>query len=360
MWANREKLIQNIAYPDTIWDMIVIGGGASGLGIALDAASRGFKTILLEQADFAKGTSSRSTKLVHGGVRYLAQGNIALVREALHERGLLIKNAAHLVKNESFIIPIYNWWNGFIYTLGLTFYDLLSGRLSFGRSYTISKKETINRLPTLKTKKLIGGVVYHDGQFDDSRLAINLAQTCLEQGATVINYFKVIGLLKNEGKICGVIVKDKISSIVYTIKGKIVINATGVFVDDIIQLDEPTQKPQVKSSQGIHIVLDKAFLPGQDAIMIPKTEDGRVLFIVPWHDKLLIGTTDTPLNTHSLEPVALEEELNFVIRTVGKYLSKVPHRKEVRSVFAGLRPLATPKEGSLKTKEISRSHKIIV
>ncbi len=360
MWANREKLIQNIADPDTIWDMIVIGGGASGLGIALDAASRGFKTILLEQADFAKGTSSRSTKLVHGGVRYLAQGNIALVREALHERGLLIKNAAHLVKNESFIIPIYNWWNGFIYTLGLTFYDLLSGRLSFGRSYTISKKETINRLPTLKTKKLIGGVVYHDGQFDDSRLAINLAQTCLEQGATVINYFKVIGLLKNEGKICGVIVKDKISSIVYTIKGKIVINATGVFVDDIIQLDEPTQKPLVKSSQGIHIVLDKAFLPGQDAIMIPKTEDGRVLFIVPWHDKLLIGTTDTPLNTHSLEPVALEEELNFVIRTVGKYLSKVPHRKEVRSVFAGLRPLATPKEGSLKTKEISRSHKIIV
>lgn len=360
MLGKRENMIVTIANPDIVWDMVVIGGGATGLGTALDAASRGFKTLLLEQADFAKGTSSRSTKLVHGGVRYLAQGNIALVREALKERGLLKKNAAHLVKNERFIIPIYDWWNGFVYTVGLTLYDLLAGALSFGRSYPISKKQTINKLTTLQTKNLKGGVVYHDGQFDDARLAINLAQTCLEQGATILNYFKVVGLLKNEGKICGVTIKDKITCKVYTIKSKVVINATGVFVDDIIQMDEPAKKPLVKSSQGIHIVLDKSFLPGLDAIMIPKTEDGRVLFIVPWHDKLLIGTTDTPLNSHSLEPTPLEEELSFVIRTAGKYLNKVPLRKDVKSIFAGLRPLAAPKEGSLKTKEISRSHKIMV
>ena len=358
--TEREKLVEAINNPNKIWDVIVVGGGATGLGTALDAASRGYKTLLLEQVDFAKGTSSRSTKLVHGGVRYLAQGDIGLVREALYERGLLLKNAAHLVKNESFIIPNYEWWSGAFYTIGLTIYDLLAGKLSFGRSKHISKKETVSRLPGIQQKKLYGGVVYHDGQFDDSRLAINLAQTCLEQGATVLNYFRVTGLLKESNKIAGVTAKDLESGVIYQLKSKAVINATGVFVDDLLQKDEPHKKPLVRSSQGIHIVVDSSFMPGNDAIMIPKTDDGRVLFVVPWHDRLLIGTTDTPLNEHSLEPIALEEEIDFVMRTVGKYLTRPPERKDVRSIFAGLRPLAAPQEGSAKTKEISRSHKLIV
>ena len=358
--TEREKLVNAIGNPEEIWDIIIVGGGATGLGTALDAASRGYKTLLLEQADFAKGTSSRSTKLVHGGVRYLAQGDIGLVREALYERGLLLKNAAHLVKNESFIIPNYNWWSGPFYTIGLTIYDLLAGKLSFGRSKHISKKETIRRLPGIQQKNLYGGVVYHDGQFDDSRLAINLAQTCLEQGATVLNYFQVTDLLKEDKKIAGVSAQDIETGMVYNLKSKAVINATGVFVDDLLQKDEPHKKPLVKSSQGIHIVVDKSFMPGDDAVMIPKTDDGRVLFALPWHGKLLIGTTDTPLDEHSLEPVALEEEIGFVMRNVGEYLTRAPGREDVRSIFAGLRPLAAPQEGSAKTKEISRSHKLIV
>lgn len=358
--TQREKLIQSLADPKKTWDIIVVGGGATGLGTALDAASRGYKSLLLEQADFAKGTSSRSTKLVHGGVRYLAQGDIGLVREALYERGLLIKNAPHLVKNESFVIPNYKWWTGAFYTVGLTFYDLLAGKLSFGRSKHISKKETLNRLPGVKEKNLYGGVVYHDGQFDDAQLAINLAQTCLEQGGTVLNYFKVTGLLKEDGKIAGVIAQDIESGTIYQIKSKAVINATGVFVDDLLQIDEPHKKPLVRPSQGIHIVVDKSFMPGEDALMIPKTDDGRVLFAVPWHGKLLIGTTDTPINEHSLEPRALEEEIGFVMRNVSKYLTRPPERKDVLSIFAGLRPLAAPQKGSGGTKEISRRHKIIV
>ncbi|MCR8560134.1 glycerol-3-phosphate dehydrogenase/oxidase [Mucilaginibacter sp. BJC16-A38] len=359
--TEREKLVAALSDPEKIWDVIVIGGGATGLGTALDAASRGYQTLLLEQADFAKGTSSRSTKLVHGGVRYLAQGDIGLVREALYERGLLLKNAAHLVKNESFIIPNYEWWGGAFYTIGLTLYDLLAGKLGFGRAKHISKKQVISKLGTIQQKNLYGGVVYHDGQFDDARLAVNLAQTCIEQGATVLNYFKVSNLIKNkEDKITGVVCTDIETGTRYTIKGKTVINATGVFVDNILNMDKPERKPMVKPSQGVHIVLSRSFMPGEDALMIPKTDDGRVLFAVPWHDKLVIGTTDTPIDEHSLEPVALQEEIDFIMRTAAKYLVNAPTRKDVLSVFAGLRPLAAPENGSSKTKEISRSHKLIV
>ena len=358
---ERNKIASAINDPEKMWDVIVIGGGATGLGAAVDAASRGYQTILLEQADFAKGTSSRSTKLVHGGVRYLAQGDIGLVREALYERGLLLKNAAHLVKNESFIIPNYEWWGGAFYTIGLTLYDLLAGKLGFGRAKHISKKQVISKLTTIQQKSLYGGVVYHDGQFDDARLAVNLAQTSIEQGATVLNYFKVNSLTKNEqGKINGVTVTDIETGTPFTVKGKTVINATGVFVDDILNMDKPERRPMVRPSQGVHLVLDRSFMPGEDALMIPKTDDGRVLFAVPWHDKLVVGTTDTPINEHSLEPVALEEEIAFIMRTAAKYLTKAPTRKDVLSVFAGLRPLAAPESDSSKTKEISRSHKLIV
>jgi glycerol-3-phosphate dehydrogenase len=359
--TDRKNIITALSNEKKVWDVIIIGGGATGLGAAVDAASRGFQTLLLEQADFAKGTSSRSTKLVHGGVRYLAQGDIGLVREALFERGLLLKNAPHLVKNESFVIPNYEWWGGAFYAIGLTLYDLLAGKLGFGRAKLISKKGVISKLPTIQQKGLYSGVVYHDGQFDDSRLAINLAQTGLEQGATVLNYFKVNSLLKDaSSRISGVVAMDIETGTAYTLQGKTVINATGVFVDEILKMDKPGIKPIVKPSQGVHLVVDRSFMPGEDAIMIPKTDDGRVLFAVPWHDKLVLGTTDTPIDEHSLEPVALEEEINFIMRTAAKYLTRAPERKDVLSVFAGLRPLAAPESGSSKTKEISRSHKIIV
>jgi glycerol-3-phosphate dehydrogenase len=358
---KREDMLERLEKEaDQGWDIIVIGGGATGLGVALDAVSRGLKTLLLEQSDFTKGTSSRSTKLVHGGVRYLAQGNIDLVREALRERGLLQKNAPHLVQNEVFVIPNYTRFNKLFYTVGLKMYDLLSGKLSLGKSKGISKKETISRIPTINQKGLKGGVVYHDGQFDDSRLAINVAQTAIEQGADIFNYFEVNGLLKNGEEITGVKAVDKKSGKEYSFKGKAVINATGVFVDEIMEMDQPDHKKTIRPSQGVHLVLDKEFMPGKDAIMIPKTDDGRVLFAVPWHDKVVVGTTDTPLDEHSLEPTALEEEIEFILTTAKKYLSKAPTRKDVKSVFAGLRPLAAPKGNSGKTKEISRSHKIIV
>ena len=358
---DRSANIKKIEAGTDNWDIIIIGGGATGLGIAMDAAKRGFHALLLERSDFAKGTSSRSTKLVHGGVRYLAQGNIGLVFEALHERGLLIKNAPHIVNNLSFIIPCYKWGLQTFYSIGLKLYDLLSGRLSFGKSRSISQKETLQILPTLKQNKLRGGVIYHDGQFDDSRLAINIAQTAVENGGVVLNYFKVIDLLKKEdGKIAGVVARDMETDKTYSLRSKVVINATGVFVDEILKLDNPHQKDMVMPSQGIHLVFDKSFLASDDAIMIPKTRDGRVLFIVPWHDKALAGTTDTPIKTHSPEPKALKEEIEFILTTAGDYLTHPPTRDDVLSVFAGLRPLAAPGKETDTTKEISRSHKIIV
>jgi glycerol-3-phosphate dehydrogenase len=357
---KRETLVKQLE-KNTNWDVIVIGGGATGLGVALDSVTRGFKTLLLEQVDFAKGTSSRSTKLVHGGVRYLAQGNIDLVKEALYERGLLLKNASHLVSNLSFIIPNYNWWNHFKYTIGLKVYDALAGKLSFGKSVRINKKETLSRLSTIKNGKLKGGVVYHDGQFDDSRLAVNIAQTCIEHGATVLNHFKVIQLLKSDkGIVNGVVTEDAETKKSYKLNAKVIINATGVFTDEILKMDNAQAKDIIRPSQGIHLVIDKSFLPGKDAIMIPKTNDGRVLFLVPWHNRILVGTTDTPLNSHSLEPTALNEEIDFIITTVNNYITKTVTRADVLSIFAGLRPLAAPKDNSEKTKEISRSHKIIV
>ncbi|TXD85214.1 glycerol-3-phosphate dehydrogenase/oxidase [Subsaximicrobium wynnwilliamsii] len=357
---KRETLIAQMKTNET-WDAIIVGGGATGLGIALDCATRGYKTLLLEQVDFAKGTSSRSTKLVHGGVRYLAQGNIDLVREALHERGLMMKNAAHLVSNQSFIIPNYSWWDHFFYTVGLKVYDFLSGNLSFGKSTRIGKKETMARLPTIETAHLRGGVVYQDGQFDDSRLAVNIAQTAIEQGATLLNHFEVKQLLKNDaGIVNGVVAVDQETNETYQLKSKVVINATGVFTDEVLQMDKPSAKDQIKPSQGIHLVLDKSFLAGNDAIMIPKTDDGRVLFLVPWHNRVVVGTTDTVLDSHSLEPRALEAEINFILTTANRYLNKDVSRDDVLSMYAGLRPLAAPKDDSEKTKEISRSHKIIV
>ncbi|MBD1396682.1 glycerol-3-phosphate dehydrogenase/oxidase [Pontibacter sp. JH31] len=342
------------------WDVVVIGGGSTGLGTALDAASRGYRTLLLEQSDFAKGTSSRSTKLVHGGVRYLAQGKIRLVFEALRERGLLLRNAPHLVTVQPFVIPCYSWWQLLFYGLGLTFYDLLSGRYSLGRTSWLNKKGVLRRIPTIQSNGLRGGIMYYDGQFDDARLALSIAQTCAKQGGTLLNYVKVIGLIKQaDGKVTGVKAQDVESGQVYTLQAKAVVNATGVYVDEILQLDEPAQKPLVLPSQGVHVVLHSSFLQSDTALMIPETPDGRVLFAIPWQGHVMVGTTDTPLQTLSLEPVALEAELNFILQTAGKYLHKKPTQHDVLSVFAGFRPLAAPTHETGATKEISRSHKLL-
>ncbi|WP_179346506.1 glycerol-3-phosphate dehydrogenase/oxidase [Winogradskyella ursingii] len=357
---ERSLLIDQLKHTKK-WDVIIIGGGATGLGVALDCTTRGYKTLLLEQVDFAKGTSSRSTKLVHGGVRYLAQGHIDLVKEALHERGLMLKNASHLVGNQPFIIPNYKWWDKWFYTLGLKVYDFLAGKLSFGKSMGISKSETVNRLSTVRKDKLKGGVVYHDGQFDDARLAVNIAQTAIENGATLLNHFKVKNLTKDEKNLVnGIIAIDTETLKEYELSGRTIINATGVFTDEILKMDNQHAEDKIRPSQGIHLVLDRSFLPGNDAIMIPKTDDGRVLFLVPWHDRVVVGTTDTLLDSHSLEPKPLKEEINFILDTANKYLNKHVTKDDVLSIFAGLRPLAAPKDKSEKTKEISRSHKIIV
>jgi glycerol-3-phosphate dehydrogenase len=359
--VDREIYLQKIVAATNEWDLIVIGGGATGLGIALDATARGYKTLLVEQADFAKGTSSRSTKLVHGGVRYLAQGDIKLVREASIERGLLHRNAPHLVKDQNFIVPVYTSWDRLKYTIGLKIYDWISGKLSLGPSVFISKKETIEKIPGIQSKDLKGGVLYHDGQFDDSRLAINLVQSIWENGGYAMNYMQVINLQKNEkGKTSGATVMDMETKKLYEFKSKAIINATGVFVDDILQMDKPGSAKTICVSQGVHLVLDKKFYPSSEAMMIPETSDGRVLFAVPWHDKVVVGTTDTPVDEASLEPKALEKEISFILETAGNYLLTKPQRSDVLSVFAGLRPLAVPETGQQKTKEISRSHKIIV
>ncbi len=356
---KRENVLDQIKQ-NRDWDILVIGGGASGLGIALEACTRGYKTLLVEQSDFAKSTSSKSTKLVHGGVRYLTQGNVKLVREAAVERGLLYKNAPHLVKNLQFIIPLYNFLDKIKYTVGLKLYDWISGSLSLGSSVFIDKKKVVEHLPTINQQNLIGGVLYHDGQFDDARLAIALAQTIFDHGGFAINYMQVNALNKSGNTIVGAELKDLENGGEYSVKAKVVINATGVFADDILRMDEPEGDKTIAVSQGVHIVIDKKFLPGERAMMIPKTSDGRVLFVLPWHNKLLAGTTDTPVNKISLEPVAQEEEIDFILENAAAYLTEKPGRNDILSIFAGLRPLAATKEANQKTKEISRSHRIIV
>ncbi len=355
---TRTDHINQLESNTSPWDICIIGGGATGLGTAVDAASRGYSTILFEQHDFSKGTSSRSTKLVHGGVRYLQQGNIKLVMEALRERGILKKNAAHLVKDQSFIVPNYKWWEGPYYGIGLKVYDWMSGSLGLGPSELLSREEVLAHAPTLDAEDLRGGVLYHDGQFDDARLAINRAQTAAEQGAAVLNYFRVTGFIKEGSLIKGVIVRNELDNKEYTVHSRCVVNATGVFSDQLQQLDDPSKPSTITPSQGIHIVLHKDFLPGDTAIMVPHTDDGRVLFAVPWHNRIIVGTTDTPVQKISVEPVALHSEIEFILKHITRYLQRKPRKEDVKSIFAGLRPLV--KSTAKKTAAISRDHSIVV
>jgi glycerol-3-phosphate dehydrogenase len=355
---KRAALLQQLEQPQR-WDMIIIGGGATGLGAAVEAASRGYRTLLLEGQDFASGTSSRSTKLIHGGVRYLQQGNIALVLESLHERGLLIRNAPHLVQNRSFIVPLYDWWEGPFYGVGLKLYDALAGKLGLGPSQLLSRAATLQALPTLEEHGLRGGVVYHDGQFDDARLAIALARTAVDHGATVINHLPVTSLIKESGQVFGVIAHDAESGREFELHAKVVINATGPFCDTIRRLDDPAATTIIAPSQGIHLVLPRAFLPGESAIMVPHTDDGRVLFAVPWHERVLLGTTDTPVATVSAEPRPLPAEIDFLLQHAARYLHRPPQRQDILSIFAGLRPLVKSGD-SHDTAALSRDHALLV
>ncbi len=356
---NRDDSLERIDNAKEAWDIVVVGGGATGLGCAVDAAARGYKVALLEQADFAKGTSSRSTKLVHGGVRYLKQGNVSLVLEALKERGLLCGNAPHLARHQSFIVPIYNWWEGPFYGVGMKVYDALAGRLGLEPSRPLTKRQTLEQIPTLEQEDLLGGVIYYDGQFDDARLAVNLAQTVEDLGGTVLNYAKVTGLTKKDGFVSGVTATDLESGRELTLPAKCVINACGVFSDGLRQMDAPQAPKMIAASQGVHLVLPKTFVPRDAAIMVPHTTDGRVLFAVPWHDYVIVGTTDTPRDEISLEPRALEEEIDFILTNARRYMHHDPHRRDVLSVYAGLRPLVKHGDGG-NTAALSRDHTIVV
>jgi glycerol-3-phosphate dehydrogenase len=341
------------------WDVIIIGGGATGLGTLLDAVTRGYRTLLVEAHDYAKGTSSRSTKLVHGGVRYLAQARIGLVREALHERGLLRRNAPHLVHDLAFVVPAYHWWTRPYYGIGLKLYDLLAGDLGFGASRIIGRTEALERLPTLRTDGLRGGVVYFDGQFDDARMAISLLRTATEQGGVALNYFPVNAIAKRDGRVCGIHASDAETGETFSISGRVVINATGVFADSVRRLDEPSAPAMIAPSQGIHLVLDRTFLPGTSAMLIPSTDDGRVLFAIPWHDKVLLGTTDTPVEAAAVDPVPRSAEVDYLLGHARRFLARAPRREDVRSQFAGLRPLIRAKRRTV-TSRLSREHSLVV
>jgi glycerol-3-phosphate dehydrogenase len=355
---NRTEMLGHIEAHPQPWDIVVVGGGATGVGVAIDAASRGYGVLLLEQSDFGKGTSSRSTKLAHGGVRYLEQGDIGLVMQALKERGRLLQNAPHLVNNLAFVVPNYDWWEAPFYGLGLKLYQLLAGKYGFGESRILSREETLQRLPTLKTEGLRGGAIYYDGQFDDARLLIHMVLTAYEQGAILLNYVEVTGLTKDaQGFVNGVIARDIETDGEFCAGAKVVINATGAFSDRLRCAADSTAAPMIKPSQGIHLVFDAEFLAGDSAVLVPHTSDGRVLFAIPWHGHTLVGTTDTPIETATLEPVAMEQEIDFVLSTAGRYLTKAPTCDDVLSVFAGIRPLVRA-AGIANTSSLSRDHVI--
>jgi glycerol-3-phosphate dehydrogenase len=359
---SRAAALARLREPRT-WDLAVIGGGATGLGVALDAAARGLSVVLVESDDFAKGTSSRATKLVHGGVRYLAQGDIGLVREALHERSALLANAPHVAQRMGFVVPGYKFWEPAYYGVGLKAYDALSGQRSLGSTELLSARRTAELLPTVRTQGLAGGVKYWDGQFDDARVAVLLARTAQARGALVLNHVAATALRRNAGKLHGLVVRDAESGESFEIEASCVVNATGVWVDAVRDMDRDAGAPQrpamVAPSQGVHLVVDRAFLPGSHALMVPKTGDGRVLFAVPWLGKVILGTTDTPRDDIVREPRPFADEVDFILREAGRYLAKVPARADVRSIWVGLRPLVKPDDDDGEnTKTISREHTV--
>lgn len=357
--TRREDLLSQLAFQSD-YDIAIVGGGATGLGLALEAASRGYRVVLVESDDFSKGTSSRSTKLVHGGVRYLAQGNIALVREALHERCTLLKNAPHIAQPLAFVMPSYTRWDKAFYGIGLTLYDVLAGKSGLGKTAFLSQDETVSYLPSVRTEALCGGVKYWDGQFNDSKLALALARSAALEGALLLNYTQAIKLRYEGDEISGLSCRDQLTGRTYEIQARCVVNATGVWVDALREQDGASEAI-VAPSQGVHIVVDSKFLPGHTGLMIPRTKDGRVLFAVPWLGKVILGTTDTPRHDLAKEPLAFEEEIDFILNESARYLRHPPTRKDVKSIWVGLRPLVKPsKEAGENTKALSREHIVLV
>jgi glycerol-3-phosphate dehydrogenase len=358
---NRTDMLARLLAPEEQpWDVLVVGGGASGLGAAVEAAARGYRTALIEGHDFAKGTSSRSTKLVHGGVRYLQRGNVALVLEALRERGRLLRNAPHLVRDLPFVVPSYDWWEAPYYGAGLKLYDLLAGRMGLAPSHLLSREEALDRIPTLRPEGLRGGVIYQDAQFDDARLAVTLALTLADLGGVAVNYVSAVGLVKQGELVKGARVRDEESGAEAEVRARVVINATGIFADGLRRMDDPASPPLLALSQGVHLVLDRRFQPGESAILVPHTADGRVLFAVPWHDRVVVGTTDTPVATPALEPRPFAAEIEFLLDHAGRYLTPQPGRGDVLSCFAGLRPLVRGNRAAAKTAALSRDHTLLV
>jgi len=356
---NRADMIAAIDR-DADFDVVVVGGGASGLGVAVDASSRGYRTALFEAHDFAKATSSRSTKLVHGGVRYLEQMNFSLVMEALRERGLLYRNAPHVVDDLAFIVPSYKWWEGPFYGVGLKLYDALAGRLNFAKSRRLDREATIAAIPNVQREGLDGGTMYFDGQFDDARLAITLARTAADNDAVVLNGMEVVSLSRTDGHVDRVRVRDADDGAVREVRARVVVNATGIFSDTVRRMDDPDAMTMIEPAQGVHLVLDRSFAPGDNAIMVPHTDDGRVLFVIPWHERVLVGTTDTPMEEPELEPRALAEEVGFILRNAARYMAKDPTESDVLGVFAGQRPLVHRGGAESSSKSISRSHEVVV
>jgi glycerol-3-phosphate dehydrogenase len=357
---NRADLLDRLR-TEPRWDLIVIGGGATGLGAAVDAAARGYTTLLVEAHDFAQGTSSRSTKLIHGGVRYLAQGNLSLVREALHERAVLERNAPHLVASRSFVVPAYSWFALPFYGTGLKLYDLLAGRQAHGRSWPVSASRALRLAPTLRARGLKGGIVYHDGQFDDARMVVALVRTLTDLGGTALNYLPVVGLRKEAGKVAGVVARDAETGEEFAVAARAVINATGVYADAVRALDQPEEPRIIRPSRGAHLVLPRRFLPGDTAVMVPKTDDGRVLFAIPWHSRVVLGTTDTPVDgPPPEEPIPSADEFNYLLRHAARYLDPAPTADDVLSQFAGLRPLIDAHKAHQSTARLSREHAVIV
>ncbi len=347
------------ALADDHFDVLVIGGGATGTGCAVDAASRGYRTALVERGDFAKGTSSRSTKIVHGGVRYLEQMNLSLVHEALHERGIMMRNAPHLVRDLRFIVPRYSFWEGMFYGSGLKLYEMLAGKESFGPSTLLSAEETISAIPNVNRQGLEGGIQYHDGQFDDARMALTLVRTAADHGATVANYAPVTSLLKDSsGRVCGAQIVDLESGAPIPVRARAVVNACGVWADEVRRMDAPNAASRVEPAQGSHVVLPSSFQPSDCAIMVPHTDDGRVLFAIPWHGVLVVGTTDVERDHPVDEPRPGADEVEFILRNAERYLARRPEQKDILSVFAGLRPLVRSAAGEA-TKNLSRSHTVL-
>lgn len=356
--TSREAILNELRERKKPWDVLIIGGGASGLGAAVESASRGYETLLVERIDFAKGTSSRSTKLAHGGVRYLAQGNIALVLDALKERGHMLRNAPHLVHDLSFVVPAYNYLSLPYYGLGLKVYERLSGKLSFGRSTFLSRQHTLERLPAIASEGLRGGILYHDGQFDDARYAISLMRTLQDLGGTAINYMEATRIVHTNSRAAGIAALDKETGESLDIEAKVVVNATGIYAESILSMDHALSRPILALSQGTHLVLPNSFLHSTAALMVPRTTDGRVLFAIPWHGATIIGTTDEPVEEAKDDPQPMRKEREFLLNHINRYFGRQPKSSEILSVWSGQRPLV--REGKSKTSQLSRDHKILV